>query len=528
MDNNAAMKFFKPLKDYWDKLEKKRKITYAAIAAAVLLLIIILVLLLNRTQYTVLYSSLSSQEAGQIMTRLNELEVDARARGTGTILVPEKQEAALRMQLSSEGYPQSGLNYDIFEKSTGFGTTDYEKQQYMQFQTQERLQGSLKTLDNVEEATVTLYIPDSSAFVLRSDKESATAAVILRLKNGASFTDAQIKSIINLVARSVPGLTEENIHITDTQGNPLNKNDSNQAEIAGTQLQLENEMSEKYKEKIEEMLAPVLGQTKFVVAVRAELDFDKRTTESIVYDPVDGSSDGIPVSVNEQKEKATGAQSAGNVGMDANGGAPEYPTVNGDGGTYESTNKTVNYEVNQTKDIIQRSEGGLNNLSVSVVLDNQDLQTGAEDKVRTLVAGAIGMPVENVTVETMDFSGEASIMDNILTNAEATNDYIRRQAFIRNAVLFGIIALVILAVILVIVAVRNKKKKEELERQLLLEAEKRAEEEAKMQQALESADEAGEVLTEKKSDKRKLIETNVAQNPEFVAQLLRSWLDEYN
>lgn len=524
MDNNATMKFFKPLKEYWDKMEKKRRITSIVIAAVALLLIIILVLLLNRTEYAVLYSGLSSQEAGEILVRLEEMEVDAKAQGTGTILVPEAQEDSLRMQLSSEGYPQSGLNYDLFEQSTGFGTTDYEKQKYMQFQLQERLQGAIKTLDNVEDAIVNLYIPESSSFVLKSDKEAASASVILTLKSGVEFTKEQAKSVAGLIAKSVPGLTEDQVFLIDSKGNTLNKLDSTQAELAGTQLQLENEMSQEYKEKIENMLAPVLGETKFVVAVRAELDFDKRTTESTIFEPVEGSSDGIPVSISESKEKATGADTAGNVGMDANGGAPEYPVVNTETGTYENTQKTVNYEINQTKDLVQKSEGTIKDLSVSVILDNQDLQAGAADKVRALVAGAIGIPEERVVVENMNFSGEPTAIESMMAEAQSTNEYVRKQAFLRNAVIFGIIALIILVAIFMLVSWRNKKRREEEERLLLLEAERRAAEEAKFGDAIGD----GETFEEKKSDKRRFIENNIAQNPEFVVQLLRNWLDEYN
>ncbi len=526
MDNNAVKKIFGPLKEYWAKQEKKRKITIVSIAAAALVLIVVLVLLLNRTEYAVLYSGLSSQEAGEIMTRLEELEADAKAQGTGTILVPKKQEDALRMQLSSEGYPQSGLNYDMFEKSTGFGTTDYEKQKYMQFQTQERLQGTIKSLDNVDDAIVTLYIPETSSFVLKSDKENASASVVLRIKRGMEFTDQQAKNIISLVSKSVPGLSEDQVFIIDALGNTLSRTDTNQAELAGTQLELENEMSRQYKEKIEEMLKPVLGETKFVVAVRAQLDFDKRTTESTTYEPVEGSSDGIPVSVNDVKEKAEGAENAGNVGMDANGGAPEYPVVNNNGGNYEKTDRTVNYEVNTTKDLVQKSEGTLQNLSVSVILDNQELQAGAADKVRTLVAGAVGMPEERIVVENMDFSDEMSASDRMLDDMMNTNDYVRRQSFIRNAVIFGIIALVILVLLFALLAWRRKKKREEEEQRLLLEAEKRAEEEAKIGHAIGDLDD-GETFEEKKSDSRKFIEKNISQNPEFVVQLLRNWLDDY-
>jgi len=527
LDKNAAIKFFKPLQEYWEKLEKKRKILYLSIIGVMLAVIIILVLMLNRTTYSVLYSNLSSQEAGEVMAQLEEMEVNAKAKGVGTILVPADQEDSLRMKLSAQGYPQSGLNYDMFEKSTGFGKTDYEKQKYMQFQLQERLQGAIKTLDNVDDAIVTLYIPETSAFVLKKDKENASATAILTLAKGKDFTKENAKSVIGLISKSVPGLMEDQVFLIDNLGNTLNSLDTNQTELAGTQLELENEMSRKYKEKIEEMLVPVLGERKFVVAVRAELDFDKKTTEAITYEPVEGSSDGIPVSVNEAKEKAEGTGTAGNVGMDANGGAPEYPVVNNDGGTYENTEKTVNYEVNETKDLIQKSEGTLKDLSVSIILDNQDLQAGATDKVRNLVAGAAGIVPERVVVESMNFSGEATAMDTLVENANNTNEYIRRQALLRNAVIFGIIALVILGIIFAIVAMRNKKRKEEEEQRRQEEEQRRREEMARMGKAIGDFEDDETALEQNKSKERVFIEKSVSQNPEFVVQLLRNWLDEY-
>jgi len=519
LDNNSAVKFFKPLKDYWDNLEKQRRITYGIIAGVVLLFIIIIVLLLNSTKHTVLYSGLNAQEAGEIFTMLQEQDVDVKTRGTGTILVPEDEAEEIRMQLSAQGYPESGLNYDTFQNSTGFGTTDYEKQKYMQFQLQERLQTSIKSLSNVDDAIVTLNIPESSSFVLKSDKMDATASVIVKMKNGAELTKTQVKGIVGLVAKSVPGLTEDQIHIIDREGNTLNTVDTEGAELAGTQLELEEEMSAKYKKQIEEMLEPVFGVGKVIAGVRVSLNFDKQTTETTMVEPVEGSTNGIPISVHESEEIATGSDTAGNVGMDANGGAPSYPEITTGAGTYENTERTVNYEVSKIKDYVQKSEGNIDDISVSIILDSADLQAGADEKVRAIVAGATGIDPDSVIVQTMNFNGTfGNDIDSIFDAQNDANEYITNQIWLISAIIFGIILLIILVIIILVVR-RNKLKEEQERFEALVDDPTSVFE--------ETPDEELTEFTMKKSDQRRLIEKSIDSNPEFVAQLLRNWLDDY-
>lgn len=521
MDSNSAIKFFKPLKDYWDKLEKQKRIMFGVAVAAVLLVIIVSVLLLNNTKYTVLYSGLDSAEAGKILTALTDKGVKAKPQGTGTILVPEDQADQLRMEMATEGYPESGLNYDMFKNSTGFGTTDYEKQKYMQFQLQDRLQVAIKSLSAIDDAIVTLYIPESTSFVLKSDKQDASASVILKLKNSATLSKAQVKGIVGLVAKSVPGLTEDQVLVIDSDGNTLNTLDANQTELAGTQLELEEKVSDKYKEQIQSMLEPVFGTGKVIAGVRVSLNFDKQSTESTRVEPVDGGTNGIPVSTNDTKETATGSSTAGNVGMDANGGAPTYPETNSGGGTYSKTEKTVNYEISKIKDMVQKAEGNIDDISVSIILDNANLQSGAEDKVKSIVAGATGIDPNNVTVQTMNFDGESTSgsIASMFDSQNTARQQQLRQRIVFNIILFGAIA--ILLIVIVVLILRHNKKIKEMERLQAL-----AEEEA-ARAAVATEEEEPVEFTMKKSEQRKLIEKNIESNPEFVAQLLRSWLDDY-
>ena len=134
MNSAVIENIFKPMIDRWANLDKNKKIKYTVLASAALIIIVTSVMLFARTEYTVLYSNLDTNEAGEIYNKLtSEMNIKAKAQGNGTILVPKQQAEEVRMKLSAEGYPKSGLNYDLFKNSTGFGTTDFESENICNF-----------------------------------------------------------------------------------------------------------------------------------------------------------------------------------------------------------------------------------------------------------------------------------------------------------------------------------------------------------------------------------------------------------
>jgi flagellar M-ring protein FliF len=308
---------------FWTGLSKKKKIGFVVLMSLIIILTILTVALLNRTEYSVLYSGLTDQEAGEIYTKLTESGTVAKVGKNGTILVPKNQEDRLRISLAAEGYPKTALNYDIFKNSTGFGTTEYEKQKYMQFQLQDRLQETIKSIDLVEDAIVTITIPDNNSVVLKEDKKPSTASVLLKLKNNAKLSPQQVYAITELVSKSVPGLTSENITIVDQRMQVLNQNTETEFSQAGSLLELERQVEENFKNQLLGLLEPVFGYGKVVAGVNVRLDFDKRTTESVKFEPV-VDDEGLAVSLNRleevSKQKSTGTP----AGQDPNGGAPVY------------------------------------------------------------------------------------------------------------------------------------------------------------------------------------------------------------
>lgn len=512
MNKASFEKLLEPLNNFWQGLDKKKKIYFAASVSLVILIIFVSVAMASKKEYDVLYNNLDPKEAGEIVNLLKEQNVGVDTRGEGTILVPKKELDSIRMMLASEGYPKSTLNYDVFQNSTGFGTTDFEKQKYMQFQIQERLQNSIKTLEVVEDAIVTIHIPDNNIYVLQKDKQNASASVILKLKDRDGLSRQQIKGIQGLIAKSVPGLTEENIFMIDSMGNSLKTNAGGETEVAGTKLDLENSVSERLRQQVLSLLEPVFGYGNVTAAVRVVLDFDKQTTESVTYAPVGDNDEGIAISSSYESEESVSAGSSGNVGQDPNGGAPQYMQQGESGNEYKKVNKTTNYEVNQKRDTIQKAEGKIEDIFVSVLIDESNLPKGLNiensiAKVNDIVSGAVGVDKSKVTVQSMEFS-ESNRISSMFDEIQKSSARTGRDRLLRNAVIFAVLALALLFVLLYLI------KKH------------RASTVPVIDEVIDDYSMKDYDFSVNKSEKREFIERSIEKNPELIAQLLRNWLNE--
>lgn len=163
------------------------------------------------------------------------------------------------MQLASEGYPRSGFNYDILFDNSSFGQTSDEKRLLQVIQLQERLSQSIRFLEGVDDAVVTIAMPESDSFVIKSREIPVTASVIIKAKPGYTITARQANNIIHLVAKSVPGLKDENITIIDTNMNVLSRNSNDDSQEVSSQFDLENLVEERVKKQIIDLLEPVFG-----------------------------------------------------------------------------------------------------------------------------------------------------------------------------------------------------------------------------------------------------------------------------
>ncbi|MCX7614254.1 MAG: flagellar basal-body MS-ring/collar protein FliF [Clostridiales bacterium] len=514
----------KQITEFWKKQNRKMKMIIISSLLGFTMVAILIAALLNHENFVVLYRGLSSSEAGEILTQLDKMGEKAKTQDDGTILVPEENEARLKMLLSSEGYPKTALDYDIFTNSSNLMTTDYEKKKYLIFQLQNRLQDAIETVSGVNSAIVTISVPDDSSFVLEEDKVPVTASVLLNLRGSSGLDKRQIKGIEELVAKSVPGLKASDVAIVDDTGATLNETDAQDGTITSdSKMELEKNISQTVKDRIINLLLPVFGRNRISVAVSTNVDVNKKVSEQTTYTPVIDQG-GIIAKQDQAKEGTSGnnGTATGIPGTGSNTGVPTYQTQSS-GSTSGSSNESssTDYLVNQLKEQVQRDGYEIKDLSVAVIIGDTSLSQNELDNYRQMVAYAAGINTDKVLISDAEFADQKD--NNNSTPARALfPDLLKNPIY-----LFAGIGCILLFIIIFSIAKKLKRRKEKKKEQIDMLEEAGLD----IQTALEEkpkVDLPGEIVLNETREQglKKQIKDFSSSNPDIVAQLLRTWIKE--
>ncbi len=179
---------------------------------------LVLLALFSRTEYRVLFAGLSGDDAGAVVSALQErggVQYKLAENGT-TVLVPQNQVDEMRISLATAGMPTGGVvGFEIFN-ATRLGETEADRQLRFQWALQGELTRTIRQINEIADARVHIVLPKRSLFI--TETQAATAAVSLQLKPGAQLSKGQVKAIAYLVSTSVEGLSPENVTIVDTRG----------------------------------------------------------------------------------------------------------------------------------------------------------------------------------------------------------------------------------------------------------------------------------------------------------------------
>ena len=161
-------------------------------------------------------------------------------------------------------------------KDPGFGVSQFMEGARYQHALETELARTISNLQAVEGARVHLALPRQSAFV--RDRRPPSASVFLQMKPGRRLESEQVTAIVNLVASSIPELEAEQVTVVDQQGRLLSSPEGN-SEVAAREKQMEiaRELEERYTQRVEQLLAPLVGPGR----VRAQVvaDVEMSTTE---------------------------------------------------------------------------------------------------------------------------------------------------------------------------------------------------------------------------------------------------------
>jgi flagellar M-ring protein FliF len=332
----------------------------------------------NRPDYQVLFSNLSTADAGRIVERLKDKRIPFQLKeGGGVIMVPDQNVYELRLELASAGLPQGrNVGFEIFDEMP-FGTTEFVQRLKHQQALQGELARTIMGFDAVAQARVHIVTTNESLFVEPESK--ATASVVLRLNQGRALDRRQLQGIINLVACAVEGLKPEHVTVVDMEGGLLSKAGDGEGlgDVSGNQFEYRRKIEQTLEQQIRNMLEPVVGQNKVVAKVSAELDFKQVNTSEERFDPDN------TVIRSEQRQKET---AKGTGGLPS--GSPDlkydiYQTGGGEvtasGKSISKENEVINYEINRIKKQIVSSVGDIVRLSAAVVIDGPYVTEKGDD-----------------------------------------------------------------------------------------------------------------------------------------------------
>ena len=359
-------------------------IGFAAVAA----LGVVLVLWTWTPSYGVLFGNLGDKEAAEIAELLRARNIQYKLdERTGALLVPSAKVQELRMQLAAEGLPRSsGMGLEILQQKSEFGTSQFMETTRYQHALEQELARSIMSLSSVESARVHLAMPKQSVFVRK--RQPPTASVLLDLYAGRLLEDEQVAAIQHLVASGIPNLEPSQVTVVDESGRLLSAK-KRSSEMAQNQDQFEytRSIEQSYIERIEDILAPIVGRDGMRAQVAAELDFTvtEQTQESFNPDlPALRSEQlseeqlladalgGVPGALSNQPPGAASVPEVAGAGTGATDGAGQK--VN------SRLNSTKNYELDRTISHSRLGSGSIKRLSIAVVVDER-VTTGAKGEV---------------------------------------------------------------------------------------------------------------------------------------------------
>ncbi|MDO7829870.1 flagellar basal-body MS-ring/collar protein FliF [Providencia sp. CRE-138-0111] len=418
-----------------DRIKADPKIPLMIAAAAAVSIIVALLLWLRSPDYRVLLSNLSAKDGGDIVSQLTQMNVPYQIADNGSaILVPADKVHELRLKLAQSGLPKGGnTGFELLDKEQ-FGISQFSEQINYQRALEGELSRTIESLSPVQSARVHLAIPKPTLFV--REQKLPTASVTVGLLPGRMLDEGQISAIVHMVSSSVTGLTASNVIIVDQAGRLLTNNDNSQQSANSAQIKMTKEMESHLKQRIEDILSPLVGRANIHAQVTAQMDFSKVEQTSEEYKPNqtpdsaairsrqnsqsiqnnNGGTGGVPGALSNQPVSAPNAP----IETNKDNKDAQQTTNNRNNTTNSQSDETTNYEVDRKISHTQRQIGVVDRLSVAVIVNyhSQEGENGPEMKP---LPPEMLQQIEALTREAMGFSSARGDSINI-TNSLFTDD----------------------------------------------------------------------------------------------------------
>lgn len=380
------------MKRLWQQLSWGQRITLIALSAAVVGVIGLLAMWANTPNYQVLFSNLSSQDAGSITAQLDAQKIPYQLSDGGTtILVPQAQVYGQRIKLATQGLPQGGtVGFSLFDKSSMLqGSDTFQEQVTLTRALEGELTQTIGAIGGVAYDRVNIVVPQSNLFT--SDQVSPSASVLIKMGLGSGLSSDQVAGVQHLVASAVQGLKPDAVTVVDGSGNILSANTGTDAGAAGmTALQAQARYASNLEAQLSAMLDTVVGPGKAVVRVNALLDWTARDATATQYAPQASISPLTQSHVDDHTVLGPSSSVGGVAGVGSN--VPTYGAGGKGTGVYTDTQhiQDLSYAAPMTTTHVIAAPGAVQRLSVAVLVDGT-LSAAQQAALNQTVSAAAGL-----------------------------------------------------------------------------------------------------------------------------------------
>ena len=402
------------------------------LAALTAVAAIIVFVAMREPNMTTLYASVSDAEKSKIYESLKNMGMNVELDpATGEVLIPTNDYHQARISLAAQGLPEYASNGFEEIDNLPLGVSRSVETMKLKKLQENELSRSIAEIRSVQAARVHLALPEKSVFI--RNQTSPTASVFISLKNGRQLDQTQVRAITNLVASSVPGMSQDGVSIIDQSGRLLSYSPDNPNEVmADSQLAYRMRLESIYRSRIQSLVAPIVGAANVTAQVNLEIDFTRRETSQEMVNPQDSAilseqsssnitskkdAVGIPGAISNQPPAE--AEIALNDATVSNGGAgnpgkDEFET--------KSSTELKNYEVSRKFETVTTPSNIIARIDAAILVRDQkvtDPDTGEvtfepisekiKKEMEQLISSAIGIKAErgdSLTITSQLFNDE--------------------------------------------------------------------------------------------------------------------------
>ncbi len=407
-----------------------------------------------------IYGGIDAQDASKIVTKLESLGLPFQLKGDGThIYVPADQSARIRMFIAEAGLPSGGsAGYEILDRTDNLGATSFLQDVNYLRALEGELAKTIKTINGVGGVRVHLVMPKKELF--SKNPREASASIVVKMSILQRLNSGQVRAISHLVSSAVPGLNPQRISIIDDQGTLLARGSDKDDGGSGGSDEQQTALENRYAKMVESLLERSLGVGKVQVEATVEMETDRITENSEIFDP---NGQIVRSTQNVEEGNNSSEKSGGDTPVSVQNALPNQPQGadnNKTSQTAKRNEETVNYEISKTLRTKVQEGSKVKRLSIAVLVDgsykaekNEQVyvpRPKAEiDQITALVKSAIGFKAERgdtVEIINMRFAPPPVIQDQSRTDMILG---LEKHQFARllEILLIGVVGLIALIVV---------------------------------------------------------------------------------